>query len=128
MVTVTDGGLWCARALTNGFPVADSEEWRQIMPGPQRGAGFQYRGIFQGGRVYEPGDVVTGAEGAAWITAEGGLSNECPGDVWQLFVKQGERGRGRPGATICNVIADGNVLTFHMTDGRAFSVEWGAAP
>jgi HK97 family phage portal protein len=128
VVTVTNGGWWMANATTCEFPVSDSEAWREVMPPPSPGKGFQYRGLFQGGMVYQPGDVVTGAEGAAWITNEGGLSNECPGEIWQLFVKQGERGRGRPGATIANVICDGATVTIHMTDGRAFSFEVGAAP
>lgn len=124
VVTVTDGGWWMATALTHDFPVADSETWRQIMPAPSRGPGFAYRGLFEAGMTANPGDVVTGAEGAAWVwMGEAAESKTCPGDSWALMVKQGERGRGRPGATIVNVTADGMILTFHMSDGRAFVAE-----
>ena len=127
LVTVADGGLWLALALTNDFPVGDSESWRQIMPGPQRGPGLTYRGRFVVGMTASEGDVVTGAEGAAWVwIGDAADSVTCPGDQWQLMVKQGERGRGRPGVGIANISADDYAITFHLTDGTARSFDWRA--
>jgi hypothetical protein len=51
-----------------------------------------YRGVFEPGRVYQPGDTVTFG-GSVWVC--GAVSSERPGagDAWTLAVKRGRDGK-----------------------------------
>src|SRR5262245_60478949 len=53
---------------------------------------LHYQGVYQDGKMYAPGDVVTHA-GSAWHCNE--VTAQKPGDgetVWQLMVKRGSQG------------------------------------
>lgn len=125
------GALFLALTLTHDWPTDDSEEWRCIIPAAPPGRSVTYRGLFTAGMEVDNGDVVTGHEGAAWIwQGAKGVSNACPGESWSLMVKQGATGRGKPGrpgadgAHVIDVQGDAHSLSFHMSDGRVFVVEW----
>lgn len=131
LVTVPDGSLWiCDADVANDFPVEDSDHWLMLLPPPAKGEGFQYRGLYVSGMDVQRNDIVSGAEGAAWIwQGDATRSTQCPGEAWALFVKQGAHGRGRPGepgATVRYITEDDDGFTFHMTDGRALHAMRGA--
>lgn len=134
IVNVPDGSVWiCDAAIANDFPVADSEHWRMFLPAPVKGEGFRWRGVYVAGIDVERNDIVTGAEGAAWIwQGDATRSMQCPGEAWQLFVKQGSNGRGRPGVGIVNIIPDSGDgymgLTVYLSDGTAQRVQWEVRP
>lgn len=134
LVRVPDGSLWtCTAEIANDFPVDDSEHWQMLVPPPAKGEGFRYRGVYVTGMDVEPGDIVCGAEGAAWLwQGDAAKSMNCPGEAWEIFAKQGSNGRGRPGVGITNAIADGGDgvmgLTLYLSDGSAQRVQWELQP
>lgn len=130
LTRVSDGSVWlCTAEIANDFPVDDSEHWQLFIPAPVKGEGFRYRGVYLPGMDVQRNDVVVGTEGAAWIwQGDAGRSAECPGEAWQIFVKQGSNGRGRPGVGIVNAIPDGGDgymgLTLYLSDGSSQRVQW----
>ena len=59
-----------------------------------------YRGVYEAGRVYQPGDTVTFG-GSAWVC--GATTNERPGEEasgWTLAVKRGRDGKDFAGPQI----------------------------
>lgn len=133
VVQTSDGAVWIAQKLTHDWPVEDSDSWRPFLPAPKPGRGFNHRGVFVPGMGVEPGDTVTGSEGAAWVwQGQAGTSDTCPGDAWSLMVKQGKNGRGKPGepgkrgapgATPLRFVRDGDDVLAYMSDGRTLLVE-----
>lgn len=133
VVSTTDGSTWlCASPVSHDFPVADSTDWRMFTPAPTAGVGFNYRGVYVPGMDVQRNDIVVGQEGAAWIwQADASRSTQCPGEAWQIFVKQGSNGRGRPGEPgprgvgITSITHDDYSVTFHLSDGNAYTMERG---
>jgi hypothetical protein len=128
-----DGATWLALGLTHDFPTDDDPNWRLLIPAPEKGAGFRWLGEFVRGMAIEPGDVVRGDAGAAWVwIGNAGFAQELPGDGWQLMVKQGATGgrgkpgeQGRPGVGIETIAGGLNCLVFALTDGRVITVPFG---
>jgi len=59
-----------------------------------------YRGVYEGGRVYQPGDVVTFG-GSGWVANV--TTNAKPGETekaWQLAIKRGRDGKDFAGLQI----------------------------
>lgn len=140
IVSVPDGSTWiCTADVSHDFPVDDSTEWRMFTPPPKAGAGFRYRGVFASGMDVEPGDIVVGHEGAAWVwQGAASRSTVCPGEAWQIFVKQGSSGgRGRPGEPgprgpagvgIASVYDDDDTFTLQLTDGSRHTFDKAVRP
>ena len=83
-----------AREPLPGPPGKDGEPGP---PGKDGTAGLTYQGVFQDGKSYDPGDVVTWG-GSAWHANEPTVSK--PGEsakAWTLVVKRGRDGKdGKP--------------------------------
>lgn len=133
IVVTSDGALWVALDVTHDWPIPESESWKQLTPAPKPGRGFQFRGVYLPGMEVNPGDVVTGSEGAAWVwMGQTGITQTCPGEAWSLMVKQGKTGRGKPGEPgprgkpgvgIADIESDEASLTVRLTDGRVHTWE-----
>ena len=83
---------WLPHHLQPGYQPRQQAPARAAAPAP----GLRYRGVYQKGQQYVPGDVVT-RSGSMWYCQEPTLE-QPPGDHWQLCVKAGRDGRdGKPG-------------------------------
>jgi hypothetical protein len=128
-VVLYAGGAWQATRPTKSAPAATLADWQALAVGVstlavQAGPDARtvelavvlsdgtkataettlptmvYRGVFDTGRTYAPGDVVT-QDGSLWHTDKGCVGHvptQSP-DVWKLIVKAGKNGnRGKDGA------------------------------